>query len=86
MCITSVDLNVTGLLLIIYSALIKYLRRKWELHQDRASPIDSVRRKVLYNTPLEIARLTNWCLNNTYRRGQVGKYLSDMLPIRYGLF
>jgi len=25
------------------------------------------------------------CLNKTYSRGQVGKYLSDMLPIKNGV-
>jgi hypothetical protein len=52
--IISVDFDVTGQLLIIYSAFDKYLRKKWEyneaVHQlciDFKKAYDSVRRKVL---------------------------------------
>ena len=51
-----VDFDATGQLLIIYSAFVKYLRKKWEyndaVHQlftDFKKAYDSVRREVLYN-------------------------------------
>ena len=52
---------------------------------------DSVRREVLYNVPIEFGipmqpvRLLNMCLNEIYSRVQVGKPLSEMLPIKNGL-
>jgi hypothetical protein len=49
------------------------------IHQDRASSIDSVRRNVLFNTAIQLARLTNWCLNDTCSRVQVGKHLKCCL-------
>jgi hypothetical protein len=56
--IINVDFNATGQLLIIYSALVKYFRKKWEYnktaHQlfiDFKEDYDSVRREVLYNIP-----------------------------------
>jgi len=58
--IISVDFDITGQLLIIYSAFVKYLRRKWEnsevLHQlftDFNKVYNSVRREVLYNIFIE---------------------------------
>jgi len=54
--IISVDCDVTGQLLIIYSALVKYLRKKWvyeePVHQlliEFKKVYDSVRREVLCN-------------------------------------
>jgi len=51
-----VDCDVTGQLLIIYSALVKYLRKKWvyeePVHQlliEFKKVYDSVRREVLCN-------------------------------------
>jgi len=52
---------------------------------------DSVRREVLYLFPIEfgipmkLVRLIKMCLNETYNRVQVGKYLSDMFPVKSGL-
>jgi len=49
---------------------------------------DSVWREVLYNTfiefciPMKLVRLIKVCLTETYSRVQVGKSLSDRLPIR----
>jgi hypothetical protein len=54
-------------LLIIYSAFVKYLRRKLEnseaLHQlfiDFKKVYDSVRREVLYNILIEYGTPWNW--------------------------
>jgi hypothetical protein len=56
----SVDLDVTGQLLIIYSSFIKYLREKWDyneaVHQlfiGFKKTYDSVRREALYNILIE---------------------------------
>jgi hypothetical protein len=96
--IISVGFDVTGQLLIIYSAFVKYLRRKWEYNEtvqqlcmDFKKACDSVRREVLYNIliefgiPLKLVRLIQMCLNETYSRVQVVKHLSDRFPIKNGL-
>jgi hypothetical protein len=51
--IISVDFDATGELLIIYSAFVKYLRKKWEYNEavqqlfvDFKKTYDSVRREV----------------------------------------
>jgi len=58
--IINVDFNITGRLLIKYSAFIKYCRKKWEyneaVHQlfiDFKKAYDSVRREVLCNIVIE---------------------------------
>ena len=38
-----------------------------------------------FGIPMKLVRLMKMCLNETYRRGRVGKHLSDMFPIRNGL-
>jgi len=97
--IINVDFDATGQLLIIYSAFIKYLRKKkWEyneaVHQlfiDFKKAYDSVRREVLYNiliqfgVPMKLVRLIKMCLTETCSRVRVGKNLSDMFPIGNGL-
>src|SRR5215510_9373358 len=85
-------------LLIIYSAFVKYLRKKLEYSEavyhlfiDFKKPYDSVRMEVLYNIliefgiPMKLVRLIRLCLTETYSRVRVGKNLSDMFPIRNGL-
>ena len=85
--------DVKGQLLIIYSAFVKYSRKKWEynetMHQlfvNFKEAYDSVRGAVFYNIlvefgiPLKIARLIKICLN--YSRGRVGKQLSDNFPTK----
>jgi len=92
------DFDATCQQLIIYSAFIKYLRKKWEynkaVHQlfiDFKKVYDSVRREVLYNILIEfgiqvkLVTLIKMCFNETYGRVQVGKHLSDMFPIKNGL-
>jgi hypothetical protein len=37
--IISVGFNITGQLLIIYSALVKYLRKKWQYNEDLQQPV-----------------------------------------------
>jgi hypothetical protein len=50
-----------------------------------------VRRKVLYNIPIEfvvpmkLVRLNKMCLNETYSKVRIGKHLSDSFPIQNGL-
>jgi len=96
--IINVNSDTTGQLLITYSALVKYLRKKWEyneaVHQlfiDFKKAYDSVRRETLYNIlvefdiPMKLVRLIKVCLTETYNRVRVGKNLSDSFPIRNGL-
>jgi hypothetical protein len=79
--IISGDFDGTCQLLIIHSASIKYLRKKWEynkaVHQlfiDFKEAYDSFRREVLYNILFEFGilmkqvRLITVCLNETYNR------------------
>jgi len=90
--IFNMDFDAIGQLLIIYSAFVKYLRRKWEynkaVHQlfiDFKKAYDSVRRDFLYNIliefhiPMKLVRLIKMCLTETYSTVRVGKNLSDML-------
>ena len=52
---------------------------------------DSVRREVFYNIlfefgiPKKLVSLIKMCMNETYSTVQIGKHLSDMLPVRKGL-
>ena len=61
------------------------------IKQRRASTYDSVRTEILYNIliefviPMKLVRLIKKYLTETCSRVQVGKNLSDMLPIRNGL-
>jgi len=85
-------------LLIIHSAFVKYLKKKWkykeavlQLFIDFKKAYDLVRREVLYNiliefgTPMKIVRLTKMCLTEKYSRVRIGKDLFDMFPIRNGM-
>jgi hypothetical protein len=93
--IISVEFDLTGQLLIMYSAFNKYLRKlrkkgEGTVHQlfvDFNKDYDSVRREVFYDIlnefgiPVKIGRLLKMCLNETYSRAQKGKYLSGAFPI-----
>jgi hypothetical protein len=52
---------------------------------------DPVRKEVLYNILIEfrismkLARLIKMCLNETYIKVNIGKYLSDSVPIQKSL-
>jgi len=87
--IINVAFDATGRLLIICSAVAKYLK-KWEyseeVHQlfiDFKKAYDSVRREVLYNILIEFGiprkrvRLTKMSLTETYSRVRVGNNVSD---------
>jgi hypothetical protein len=95
--IISVDFDVTGQLLIIYSAFLKYLKKTWEyneaVHQlfiDFKKSYDSVTREDLYNIliefriPMKLVRLIKMCLSETCSRIRVGKHLSHTFPIKNG--
>jgi hypothetical protein len=74
------------------------LEKKWEyngtVHQlfiDFKKACDSVKREVLYNillefgVPKKLVKLIKMCLNETYSKVRVGKYLSDTFPFQNGL-
>jgi len=62
-----------------------------QIFSDFKKACDSIRREVLYNIliefgfPMKLLRLIKMCLTEMYDRVQVGKNLSDMLPMRNGL-
>jgi hypothetical protein len=62
-----------------------------QLFIDFKKAYDSVKREVLYNILLEsgipkkLVRLIKMCLNETYSKGHVGKFLSETFPIQNGL-
>jgi len=94
----NVAFDAIGLLLIIYIAFAKYLRKKWEYNEedhqlfiDFKKAYDSVRRENLYKIiiefgiPRKLVRLMKMSLTKTYTRVRVGKNVSDRFPIRNGL-
>jgi len=96
--IINVDFDTTGQLLIIHSAFVIHLKKKWEyneaLHQlfiDFKKANNSIRKEVLYNIliefgiPMKLARLIKLNLTETYSRVRVGRNLSYMFRIRNGL-
>jgi hypothetical protein len=59
--IINVNFDTTGQLLITYSALFKYLRKKWKYNEavhhlfiDFKKAYNSVRREVMYNILIEM--------------------------------
>ena len=85
------DIDITGQLLIIYSAFVKYLGGEWkynevvyQLFTGFQKAYDLVRREVLYNIltefgiPMKLVNLIKMHLNETYSTVQVGKHWSDM--------
>jgi hypothetical protein len=96
--IITVDFDVTGQLLTIYSAFFKYWRKKLECSEavhtlfiDFKKNYDTVRREVLYNIliesgiPMKLIWLLKMGLQETCSRVRMGKYLSDKFPIRNDL-
>jgi sorting nexin-29 len=71
------------------------LEKKWEYNEtifiDFKKAYDSVRSEVLYNILIEFGVLTKlvrsikMCLNETYSKVRISKYLSDSFPIQNGL-
>jgi hypothetical protein len=65
-----VDFDATGQLLTIYSALVKYWRKKWEYNEavyqlliDFKKAFDSVWREVFYITAIEFGIRMKWSGN-----------------------
>jgi hypothetical protein len=94
--IVTVDFN-TSQLLIIYSAFLKYVRKKMDYKEavhhlfiDFNTVYDSVRREVLYNIIIEFwycrvtGKANKMCLNETCNRFWGVQHLSDMFPVRNG--
>ena len=73
----------------IYIYIYIYIFRERE--RDFKTAYDSVRSEVLYSIliefgiPMKLVRLIKMCLNEIYSRFRVGKYLSDIFPVKNGL-
>jgi hypothetical protein len=75
----------------IRQILEKIWEFNWTVHQlfvDFKKAYDSVRREVLYSilvefvVPMKQVTLTKMCLNETYNKVRIGKYLSDNFYIQ----
>jgi hypothetical protein len=93
-----VGFDITGQLLIRFSAFVRYWRKKWEYNEtvgqlfiDFKKTYDSGSREVLYNIPIEfgvpmkLVRLIKMSLNESYSNVHIGKHLSESFPIQIGL-
>jgi hypothetical protein len=96
--IINVGFEVIDQLLIIFSAFIRCLRKKWEysdtVHHpsiDFKKAYDSVRREVMYCIVIEFGivmksvKLSKMCVKETYSKVFIDKHLSDIFPILNGL-
>jgi hypothetical protein len=92
------DYNETGHLLITFFCICQILEKKWDYNEtehqlfiDFNKAYDSARREGLYNILIEFGvtmnqvTLIKMCLNETYSKVDIGKYLSDNFPIQNGL-
>jgi hypothetical protein len=91
--IISVGFDITVKLLIRYLHATDTGENE-TVHQlfiDFKKACDSVRREVLYKIftefglPMKHVRLIKMCLNETYCKVRIGKYLSDNFPIQNSL-
>jgi hypothetical protein len=89
-----VGFDITGELLIIYSAFVQYLGKSEVVHQlfkDLKKVYDSVRREVLYSIltefgiPSKLVKPLKMCQSETCSRVWVGKHQSDRFPVKNGL-
>jgi hypothetical protein len=93
-----VGLVLTDQLLISFYHSSDTGEKKWEynesIHQlfiDFKKVYDSVRREILYNIliefglPMKLVRLITICLNKTYSKVLIGKYLGATFHIENGL-
>ena len=90
----SMDSDAIGQPLITYFAFVKYLRKMekkeavGKLFVECKEACNSVGREFAYNFLIELGihmklvRLIKTCLTETYTGDRVGKYLSDVFPIR----
>jgi hypothetical protein len=74
------------------------MEKKWEYNErahrlfiDFKKAYDSIRREVLYNilvefgAPMKLVMLIKMCLNETYSKVRIGKYMSGTFPIQNGI-
>jgi hypothetical protein len=92
--IISADFIATGRLLVIRSAIIKYLKRMGIQHylfEDFKTAYDSVSMDFLHNIliesgiPMTLVRLLKLYLSEIHIRVQVGNHFSDIFAVRTGL-
>ena len=86
--IIKVDFDATGQLLTRYPAIVKCLRINGNTTRQCIKYIH--RLQLGYNIliefviPIKLVRLIKMRLNESYSRVCIGKYLSDMFPIKNG--
>jgi hypothetical protein len=98
LCIISVGFKeAAGLLLLIYSAFVRYLNKReyneavHQLFINNKKAYDSVSMEVLCNILIEcgihmtLVKVIKMCPIETYCTVRVGKRLSDMFRIQSGL-
>jgi hypothetical protein len=93
--IISMGFNVTVQELIKFFCSHQILEKTWEYNEtvyplfiDFKKDYDSLRMEVFYNiliqfgVPMKLVRLIKMCLNETYSKVHIGKYLSDTFPFK----
>jgi hypothetical protein len=73
-------------LLIRFSAFVRYWRKNVSaMRQYISYSYTSRMHMIQFGVPTKVARMIKMCLNETYSKVRIGKYLSDSFPIKNGL-
>jgi hypothetical protein len=92
--IISEGFDVTDQLLTRVSAFVRYRKKNGNTirrYIDFKNAYNLVRKELLctivieFGVPMELVRLIKMCLNETFIKVRIGKYLSDTFPIQNGL-
>jgi hypothetical protein len=91
-----VGFNISQLL-IRFSAIIRYWRKKMGVQWDSTSTIQrlqgslwfseegSIVKYIYFRVPMKFVRLIQMCLNDAYSKIHICRHLSDSLPIQNAL-